>query len=229
VIADAALHGRRGLTTGANADDFHLRNVDVARDLAVSQWLELRLVAAGEPCPECESALAVKKTVEVGHIFKLGTKYSEALGASVQAEDGKNAPLLMGCYGIGVGRLLAAIVERCHDANGIKWPVNVAPYEVAITVLNPKDVATLEAGERLYEALTQLGVDTLLDDRDERPGVKFKDCELIGIPVRVTVGPKGIASGKLEVFFRGSGEKREVDIHKASDFVSESVFEGRRR
>ncbi len=229
IIADAALHGRRGMTTGANADDFHLRNVDVARDLAVSQWLELRLVTAGEPCPECESALAVKKTVEVGHIFKLGTKYSEALGASVQAEDGKNAPILMGSYGIGVGRLLAAIVERCHDANGIKWPVNVAPYEVAITVLNPKEIATLEAGERLYEALTQLGVDTLLDDRDERPGVKFKDCELIGIPVRVTVGPKGIASGKLEVFFRGSGEKREVDIHKASDFVSESVFEGRRR
>ena len=107
--------------------------------------------------------------------------------------------------------------------------MNVAPYEVAITVLNPKEIATLEAGERLYEALTQLGVDTLLDDRDERPGVKFKDCELIGIPVRVTVGPKGLASGKLEVFFRGSGEKREVDIHKASDFVSESVFEGRRR
>ena len=229
IIADAALHGRRGMTTGANVDDFHLRNVDVARDLAVAQWLELRLVKAGEPCPECESALAVKKTVEVGHIFKLGTKYSEALGASVQAEDGKNAPILMGSYGIGVGRLLAAIVERCHDANGIKWPVNVAPYEVAITVLNPKEIATLEAGERLYEALTQLGVDTLLDDRDERPGVKFKDCELIGIPVRVTVGPKGLASGKLEVFFRGSGEKREIDIHKASDFVSESVFEGRRR
>ena len=229
IIADAALHGRRGMTTGANVDDFHLRNVDVARDLAVAQWLELRLVTAGEPCPECESALAVKKTVEVGHIFKLGTKYSEALGASVQAEDGKNAPILMGSYGIGVGRLLAAIVERCHDANGIKWPVNVAPYEVAITVLNPKEIATLEAGERLYEALTQLGVDTLLDDRDERPGVKFKDCELIGIPVRVTVGPKGLASGKLEVFFRGSGEKREIDILKASDFVSESVFEGRRR
>jgi prolyl-tRNA synthetase len=229
IIADAALQGRRGMITGANADDFHLRNVDVARDLAVSQWLELRLVTEGEACPECESKLAVKKSVEVGHIFKLGTKYSEALGASVQAEDGKNAPILMGSYGIGVGRLLAAIVERCHDANGIKWPVNVAPYEVAITVLNPKEIATLEAGERLYEALTQLGVDTLLDDRDERPGVKFKDCELIGIPVRVTVGPKGLASGKLEVFFRGSGEKREIDIHKASDFVSESVFEGRRR
>jgi prolyl-tRNA synthetase len=229
VIADPALHGRRGMTTGANADGFHLRNVDVARDVAVSQWLELRLVAAGEACPMCESALAVKKTVEVGHIFKLGTKYSETLGASVQAEDGKNVPIIMGSYGIGVGRLLAAIAERRNDANGLKWPVNVAPFEVAVTVLNPNEVATSEAGERLYDALVKLGVDAVLDDRDERPGVKFKDAELIGIPVRVTIGPKGLAAGKLEVFFRGSGEKREIDVNKAADFVSEAVFEGRRR
>jgi prolyl-tRNA synthetase len=229
IVADAALHGRRGMTTGANADDFHLRNVDLARDVAVAQWLDLRLVAEGEPCPMCEAKLAVRKTVEVGHIFKLGTTYSETLGASVQAEDGKNVPIIMGSYGIGIGRLLAAIVERRHDANGIQWPVNVAPYEVAITVLNPKEVATSEAGERLYDALTKLGVDTILDDRDERPGVKFKDAELIGIPVRVTIGPKGLASGKLEVFFRSSGEKREIDVNKAADFVSESVFEGRRR
>ena len=228
VIADAALQGRRCMTTGANADDFHMRGVDVARDIAVAEWLDLRLVSEGEPCPMCEAKLAVRKTVEVGHIFKLGTRYSEKLGASVQAEDGKNIPIIMGSYGIGVGRLMAAIVERKHDANGIQWPVNVAPFEVAVTVLNPKEVATQEAGERLYEALVKLGVDTILDDRDERPGVKFKDAELIGIPVRVTVGPKGLASGKLEVFFRGSGEKREVDLHKAADFVSEAVFEGRR-
>ena len=228
VIADVALQGRRGMTTGANADDFHLRGVDVARDIAVAQWLDLRLVSEGEPCPMCEAELAVRKAVEVGHIFKLGARYSEKLGASVQAEDGKNVPIVMGSYGIGVGRLLAAIVERKHDANGIRWPVSVAPYEVVVTVLNPKEVAPHEAGERLYEALIKLGVDTILDDRDERPGVKFKDAELIGIPVRVTVGPKGLANGKLEVFFRGSGEKREIDLHKAADFVSEAVFEGRR-
>jgi prolyl-tRNA synthetase len=228
VIADPALEGRRGMTTGANADDFHLRNVDVARDIAVTEWLDLRLVGEGEPCPMCESKLAVRKTVEVGHIFKLGTRFSETLGASVQAEDGKNVPIIMGSYGIGVGRLMAAIAEKRNDANGLKWPVNVAPYEVALTVLNPNEVATQEAGERLYEALVKLGVDTLLDDRDERPGVKFKDAELIGIPVRLTVGPKGLANGKLEVFFRGSGEKREIDVHKAADFVSEAVFEGRR-
>jgi prolyl-tRNA synthetase len=227
-IADLALRGRRGMTTGANADDFHLRGVDVERDIAVAEWLDLRLVSEGEACPMCEAKLTVRKAVEVGHIFKLGTRYSEKLGASVQGEDGKNVPVVMGCYGIGVGRLMAAIVERKHDANGIQWPVNVAPYEVAVTVLNPKDVATLEAGERLYEALQKLGVDTILDDRDERPGVKFKDAELIGIPVRVTVGPKGLANGKFEVFFRGSGDKREVDMHKAADFVSEAVFEGRR-
>ena len=134
----------------------------------------------------------------------------------------------MGSYGIGVGRLLAAIVERCHDANGIAWPVNVAPFELVITLLNPKEVAVAEAGERIYEALRAAGIDVLLDGRDERPGVKFKDAELIGIPVRLTIGPKGLASGKLEVFFRKSGEKREIDIAKAVDFVSEAVLEQRR-
>ncbi len=228
VIADAALQGRRGMTTGANQDDFHLRNVDVARDVAVNDWLELRLVSEGEACPLCESKLAVRKAVEVGHIFKLGTKYSVTLGANVQAEDGKMIPIIMGSYGTGIGRLLAAIVERCSDANGISWPVNVAPYEAVITVLNPKDVATLETGERSYEALQAAGVDVLLDDRDERPGVKFKDAELIGIPVRLTVGPKGLASGKLEVFLRRGGEKRDVDLAKAVDFVTEAVLEQRR-
>jgi prolyl-tRNA synthetase len=228
ILADPALQGRRNMTTGANQDDFHLKGVDVARDIAVSAWLDLREVKAGEACPLCEGPLAVKKTVEVGHIFKLGTKYSEALGASVQGEDGKALPLIMGSYGIGIGRCLAAVVERNHDEKGIVWPVNVAPFEVVITVLNPKDVATAEAGERLYEELTKAGIDVIIDDRDERPGVKFNDAELVGIPWRLTVGPKGLAARKLELVRRKDGRKRELDLDKAGDAVIETILEDRR-
>jgi prolyl-tRNA synthetase len=228
VLSDKALMGRRGLTTGANQDDFHLKGVDVARDIAVTSWLDLREVKAGEACPLCEGPLAVKKTVEVGHIFKLGTKYSEALGASVQGEDGKALPIIMGSYGIGIGRCLAAVVERNHDEKGIVWPVNVAPFEVVISVLNPKDVATAEAGERLYEELTKAGIDVIIDDRDERPGVKFNDAELVGIPWRLTVGPKGLAARKLELVRRKDGRKRELDLDKAGDAVIETILEDRR-
>ena len=228
ILADPALQGRRNLTTGANQDDFHVRGVDVARDIAVSAWLDLRAVKAGEACPLCEAPLAVKKTVEVGHIFKLGTKYSEALGATVQGEDGKALPIIMGSYGIGIGRCLAAVVERNHDEKGIVWPVNVAPFELVISVLNPKDVKTAETGERLYEELTKAGIDVLIDDRDERPGVKFTDAELIGIPWRLTVGPKGLAAGKLELARRKDGRKRDLDLDKAAEAVLETILEERR-
>jgi prolyl-tRNA synthetase len=228
IFADPALSGRRNMTTGANQDDFHLRGVDLARDVAVSAWLELRAVRAGEACPLCEAPLAVKKTVEVGHIFKLGTKYSEALGATVQDEQGRPLPLIMGSYGIGIGRCLAAVVERNHDEKGIVWPVNVAPFEVVIAVLNPKDVATADAGERLYDELGKAGLDVILDDRDERPGVKFNDHELVGIPWRITVGPKGLASGKVELVRRKDGRKRDLDLDKAGEAVIETILEERR-
>jgi prolyl-tRNA synthetase len=185
-------------------------------------------VGDGESCPLCEAALRVRKTIEVGHIFKLGTLYSEPLGARVLDENGKAIPIVMGSYGIGVGRTLAAVVEQCHDESGIIWPVSVAPYEAVVTVLNPKDVETREAGQRLYESLKSEGIETLLDDRDERPGVKFKDAELVGIPYRLTVGPKGLASGKVEVFRRRGAEKRDVDVHKAADVIIQSVLEERR-
>jgi prolyl-tRNA synthetase len=228
ILADPALQGRRNMTTGANQDDFHLRGVDVARDVAVSEWLELREVKPGEACPLCEAPLRVAKTVEVGHIFKLGTRYSETLGASVLDESGKAVPVIMGCYGIGIGRCMAAIVERNHDEKGIVWPVNVAPFELVIAVLNPKDVATSEAGERLYEELSKAGIDVILDDRDERPGVKFTDAELIGIPWRLTVGPKGLASGKVELARRKDGRKRDLDVDKAAEAVIETILEERR-
>ncbi len=228
VLADEALRGRRAMHTGANEDGHHLRGVDVERDIEVAQWLDLREVAEGEACPACEQPLRVGKTIEVGHIFKLGTKYSEALAASVLDENGKARPIVMGSYGIGIGRAMAAVVEHRHDEHGIVWPVTVAPFEVCVTVLNPKDVETLETGTRIYEALIGEGIDALLDDRDERPGVKFKDVELIGIPWRITIGPKGLAEGKAEVVERRTGRKRDVDVHKAADVVLNAVLEERR-
>jgi prolyl-tRNA synthetase len=228
VVADLALRGRRDLVTGANEDGFHLRGVDPERDVTVDEWLDLREVREGEACPLCDEPLRVRKTIELGHIFKLGTRYSEALGVTVLDDNGKAVPLVMGSYGIGIGRAVAAIVESCHDESGIVWPVNVAPFEALVTVLNPKDVDTRETGQRLYEALRGEGIDALLDDRDERPGVKFKDAELIGIPYRLTVGPKGLEAGKVELFRRRGAEKRDLDVHKAADVVVQAVLEDRR-
>jgi len=228
VLADAALEGRRGMTTGANEDGFHLRGVDVARDLTVAAWLDLRAVAAGEACPLCGSALSVDKTIEVGHIFKLGTRYSEAFGATVLDEQGQSSPIVMGSYGIGVGRVVASIVERCHDDAGIAWPVNVAPFEVVVTVLNPKEVETSEAGERIYDALRGAGVDVLLDDRDERPGVKFKDADLVGIPYRIVVGARGLEKKIVELKRRRDGHSRELPVDRAAEAVAETIFEERR-
>ena len=228
VLADEALRGRRNMTTGANRDDHHLRGVDLERDVAVDAWLDLREVSAGEACPQCDAPLAVDKTIEIGHIFKLGTRYSELLGATVQDEEGGSRPVVMGSYGIGVGRLLASLVERSHDDAGIVWPVTVAPYEVVVTVLNPTDVETAEAGERLYEALQGRGIDVIIDPRDERPGVKFKDAELVGIPYRLTVGPRGLKDKKVELVRRRDGHKRELPLDRAAEVVAESVLEERR-
>jgi prolyl-tRNA synthetase len=227
VLADEALRGRRGMVTGANQDGFHLAGVEVERDVAVSGWLDLRLARAGEGCPMCEGPLRVDKAIEVGHIFKLGTRYSEKLGASVLDESGAARPIVMGSYGIGIERLLAAVVERSHDDAGIVWPLAVAPYEVLITVVNPKDAATSDAAGALYDALRGAGIEVLLDDRDERPGVKFNDADLIGIPYRVTVGPKGLKEGKLELTRRQTRVARSLDLHKAAGSITETVLEER--
>jgi len=228
VLADLALQGRQGMTTGANADGFHLRGVDVARDLAVDAWLDLREVRAGEACPLCSAPLGVAKTIEVGHIFKLGTRYSEVLGATVLDEKGRSLPIVMGSYGIGVGRVAASVVERHHDDAGIVWPVTIAPFEVVVTVLNPKDVETSEAGERIYEALRGQGIDVLLDDRDERPGVKFKDADLVGIPYRIVVGSRGLEKKVVELKRRRDGHTRELPLDHAAESVAETIFEERR-
>jgi len=219
VIADPALQGRSNMTTGANEDDWHLRGVDVERDLEVDEWMDLRRVQAGEGCPECGEPLEVKRTIEVGHIFKLGTKFSEDLGASVLDERGEERVIWMGSYGIGVGRNLAAVVEASHDDRGIVWPASIAPYEVAITVVKMDDEATVEAAEGLYGTLRQAGADVLLDDREERPGVKFADVELIGIPYRVTIGPRGLADGVVELVDRADGTTAEHPVAAVADAV----------
>ncbi|MEE2672269.1 MAG: proline--tRNA ligase [Myxococcota bacterium] len=228
VIADEALRGRRNMTTGANEDDFHLRGVDIERDVDVKAWLDLREVEDGEPCPMCEKPLAIYKTVEVGHIFKLGTKYSEAMDAKVLDKNGVARAIVMGSYGIGVERSLAAIVEAHHDEAGIMWPLDVAPFEVVISVVKPKDVACSEAGDRLYDALIAGGIDVLLDDRDERPGVKFKDADLVGIPYRLTIGPKGMADGVVELRSRRTGEVRDLQIDRAAETTIDTVLDERR-
>ena len=215
VIADLALRGRRNMTTGANVDDVHLTGVDVARDLDVGRWADLREVRAGEPCPRCGAPLEIIKAIEAGHIFKLGRKYTTTLGVSVLGPDGAPIVPVMGCYGIGAERAMAVIAEVHHDDAGLIWPVAVAPAEVTVLTLSPQDEATVAAAEALYAELQAAGVDTLIDDRDERPGVKFRDAELIGIPFRVSVGPRDLAQGVIEITNRATGDKERVPADQA--------------
>ena len=223
IYADPALRGRVNMVTGANENDFHLRGVDVERDITVDHWLEVRKVQAGEGCIFDGAPLLIERAIEIGHIFKLGTKYSEALGATVLDENGKSQPIVMGSYGIGVGRNMAAVVEAHHDAKGIVWPVAVAPWEVVITAVKMNDDTTVEAAEGLYADLAAGGIDVLLDDRVERPGVKFNDAELVGIPIRITVGPRGLAGGVVEVSERATGESVEVSVGEAAALVAERI------
>jgi len=227
ILADLALRGRSGMVTGANRDEFHLRGVEVERDIQVAGWLDLREVQAGEACELCDAPLEVRKTIEVGHIFKLGTRYSEMLGALIQDEKGQARPIIMGSYGIGIERTMAAIVESGHDEAGMVWPISVAPFEVVICVVNPKNATTADAGGALYEALVAEGIEVLLDDRDERPGVKFNDADLIGIPYRITVGPRGLAEGVVEVAERRGRKARNVAVEKAAATVAEAILEDR--
>jgi prolyl-tRNA synthetase family II len=225
ILADKELRGRRHMTTGANKNEFHVRGVDIERDIAVDDWLDLRTVEAGEECPECVGTLEVFPAIEVGHIFKLGTFYADKLGLSVLDENGKSMPIVMGSYGIGVERNMAASVEANHDDAGIIWPIGIAPYVVVITVVRPDDERSAEVSTALYEELTADGIDVLLDDRKERPGVKFADAELIGIPLRVTIGPRGLESNVVEFVDRRSSETREVAIGEAASEVK--AFLGR--
>jgi prolyl-tRNA synthetase len=212
IYADPVLRGARGMTTGANRDGFHLRHVEIERDIPGLEWKDLRVVKAGEICATTGQPLKIRRAIEVGHVFKLGTKYSESMGSSFLDADGSRKPCVMGCYGIGVSRTLQAAIEQSFDANGVIWPLSVAPYSVEVLPINLKHDETARVTGELVAALEAAGVDVLVDDRDERPGVKFKDADLVGIPLRVTVGEKSLAKGQIEVRLRRTGEIRTLAV-----------------
>jgi len=200
ILADERIRGANDMTTGANEDGFHFKNVSIERDIKVTDWFDLRTVTAGEPCGKCGKSLKIRRAIEVGHVFKLGTKYSEKLGSYYLDEAGARNPCVMGCYGIGVTRTLQAIIEQCNDKDGIVWPLSVAPYQVCITPLAvTADSAAMQLAEKFYAELTAQGVEVILDDRDERPGVKFKDADLVGFPIRIAIGEKSLAKGEVEI------------------------------
>ncbi len=218
ILADERLRGANDMTTGANEDGFHLRSVSIERDIKVTEWFDLRTVTAGEPCAKCAKPLKMQRAIEVGHVFKLGTKYSEKLHAYFLDADGKSKPCVMGCYGIGVTRTMQAVIEQCNDKDGIVWPLAVAPYAVCITPLAvAKDSAVMQLAEKIYAELTAAGVEVILDDRDERPGVKFKDADLVGFPLRVSIGEKSLANGEVELKPRGGA----VQLVKAEEALAQ--------
>ena len=223
VLADLAVQGRSGMTTGANTDDVHLRGVDVARDIEVGQWADLRTAMPDEPCVVCGHPLAVITGIEVGHIFKLGYKFSNAMDISVSGPDGKSVKPIMGSYGIGVERAMSTIIEVHHDEKGIIWPLAVAPFEAVVVVAQQDDARVAEAGEQVYKRLIGAGVDAIIDDRPVRAGVKFSDSELVGIPFRITVGKRGVAKGTAELTGRATGETVELPLDDITKHVREAI------
>ncbi len=226
VVADLAVQGMRNFVTGGNAVDLHLKNVNLERDFMVSRFADIRNVVHGDPCPRCDSgALEMWRGIEVGHVFKLGTKYSRALKATYLDAAGQEQTIFMGCYGIGIGRTVAACIEQNNDENGIIFPIPIAPFHCIVSALNVKDDAVRAAAEEIYFRLIEEGVEVLLDDRDERPGFKFKDADLIGIPLRIVVGGKNLAEGKVELKDRRSGEVELLSLEEAVEQVKVRVAE----
>ncbi|MBI5642474.1 MAG: proline--tRNA ligase [Deltaproteobacteria bacterium] len=222
VIADHSVRELRDAVTGANEADAHTVNVNPGRDFK-AEFADIRNAVEGDGCPRCAGKLTIKRGIEVGHIFKLGTKYSVAMGATFLDEEGKEKPMIMGCYGIGVGRTAAASVEQNHDEFGIIWPRPLSPFECEIVPVNVKDAGTVNAAEALYEELKGKGVDVLLDDRDERAGVKFKDADLIGIPLRVTIGERNLKQGLVEIKERKTGTVKLVKTEDSAGEVLRTI------
>lgn len=224
VFADEALRGRKNMTTGANVDDHHLRNVSVERDIKITSWVDLRTVAEGEGCPNCdEGVLHVAKALEVGHIFKLGTKYSISMGASVLNAEGKEVPIVMGSYGIGVERILAAAIERHNDDAGIIFPITIAPFQIVVSPLNMKDAEVKATSDRIYGELAKAGVEVLYDDRDERAGVKLNDADLVGFPFQIRIGPKKLKEGKVEFYDRATKMAEDVSADQVVAIASQRI------
>jgi len=207
-LADYSLINLMNMVVGANKENYHLKNVNIGRDFQVEEFADFRVIRESDPCPRCKGKISFARGIEVGHVFKLGTKYSKAMKAVYLDRQGKEQYMVMGCYGIGVGRTVAACIEQYHDENGIIWPLAIAPYQAIIIPVNVNDQELLTAAAGLYEELMAAGVEVVLDDRDERAGVKFKDADLIGIPMRVTIGAKNLAQGRMELKWRSTGETK---------------------
>ena len=228
VWADHAVRGMSEAVTGANQADAHTIHVDESRDFTPARFEDLRLVKAGDPCARCEEGVIEgHRGIEVGHVFYLGRKYSEAMSATILDSEGHERVMEMGCYGIGVTRLMAAAIEQNNDADGIIWPTSIAPFSVELLPLNYKEDPIREVTDRIYEGLTEAGHEVLLDDRDERPGVKFKDADLVGIPLRVTIGAKGLAKGNVELRWRGDGTTTDVPVDEAVERIGAALEDGR--
>jgi prolyl-tRNA synthetase len=223
VYADQAVAGLGSLVTGANRDGYHLVKVHPARDISLTRVADLRTVTAQDPCPRCGSRIEILRGIEVGHIFKLGLKYSQALKAVYLDQDGREQFIYMGCYGIGVSRIVAAAIEQGHDDQGIIFPAALAPFQVGLIPISLNDEATRECVFRLHEEMEEAGIEVLLDDRDERPGVKFKDCDLLGLPWRVVVGPKTLAADAVEVRHRRVQQNTLVPLKELIPYLKEQI------
>jgi len=219
IVADNSIKNIANAVTGANEKDKHLRNVNLDRDFKVSEWIDARVIDVNDPCPKCAGEIKLKNAIELGHTFKLGTKYSDTLNAMFLNANGSQKPVIMGCYGIGVNRILASVIETSHDKDGIIWPVGLSPYEVVVVPVKKDDKETADEADRIYGELTEAGVDVMLDDREKSPGVKFKDADLVGFPIQVVVGPKSLQQKKVELKNRATGEKELVDKDKVLESV----------
>jgi prolyl-tRNA synthetase len=226
IIADKRLEGANNLVSGANKNDYHLEHIDLQRDVKVDGYFDLRTINAGEPCPKCQRPLRVVNAIELGHIFKLGTKYSDAMHANFLDEHGKEKPVIMGSYGIGVERVVACFIEQNHDAHGMVWSKSLAPYHVHLILVNSNNEKVVQTAEHLYEKLQGSLIDVLYDDRnDVSPGFKFKDADLLGIPFQIIVGEKNVAHGNIELKERKTGKREIVEIGKVVNSV-EKFLEG---
>ena len=219
VVVDATVMKMHNVCCGANKEGYHFINVNPGRDFTPTYVADIRLIQEGDPCPHCGGEVSKARGIEVGQVFKLFTKYSSALKATYLDENGKEQPMVMGCYGVGVSRTMAAAIEQNYDDNGIIWPIEIAPYHVLVVPVNTKDEASAAKAEEIYIQLKKVGLETVIDDRNERPGVKFKDADLIGYPLRVVVGPKTLTEGKLEVKIRKTGEIRYLPLD--GDYVQD--------
>jgi prolyl-tRNA synthetase len=226
IIADYSVMNMVNFVTGANREDYHLKNVNIGRDCKVEAFADLRVVEENDICPRCGGNVQFVRGIEVGHVFKLGTKYSKALKASYLDKDGQEKIMIMGCYGIGIGRTVAACIEQNNDANGIVWPMPLAPYHVILTPVNVNEGDVFKAAEKIYNDLLADGIEVIFDDRDERAGVKFKDADLIGIPLRVTVGQKNLILGNVELKIRKSGETKVCSLAEIVTEIKTNIAEG---